>query len=748
MAHDTEYLTISQDEANQVEEDGRRWLLANRKLSLVVDLDQTIIHAAVDPTIAEWQGDKDNPNYEAVKDVRSFQLVDEGPGGMRCCWYYIKLRPGLQRFLENISKFYELHIYTMGTRQYAKRIADIIDPERKIFGERILSRDESGSMNAKNLERLFPVDTRMVVIIDDRGDVWKWSPNLLRVTQFDFFVGIGDINSSFLPKKPELQPPLHPGLENDTLVDPAQPTVDTDQNRDHTTNGVAIDGITDIQTGTAALEHLIAMGGGDDPAIREQQSKEQEELISTQLEEKPLLKSQMEQDEKDEAEAASTDVSLNGEMQAHNATESDSSDSSDSSTSSSHKAKARHSILRNDDMELIFLEANLKAVHAAFFAEYDRKRMSGKGGRVAALAGKRKAPLPSGGEGERAQQTMADLMLVPDIKRVMPALKMRVLSGVTIVFSGVVPLGADVQSADLSTWAKTFGAKIVEKVSREVTHLIARRPGTAKVKQAVKRGIKVVTISWLIESMQQWQRLDERRYLLEGVGGNEHNDSSMNLDESADRINLTATDFLLSSSEGEADETTGLDTETEDEGPAKKKLKVDTSSMMNLGPQQSSGLANIAEEDDEAEVDVPVFDDASPVTITQDEWDDIDAELKEFMGSEAESESDSESVNSRLSVRGKKRKKGDRDATESEDDHDLAEAKKNAREGGSALKTVAKADSEKSSQGTRTPEITDEQILREQRKQEDRERQEEEDEEDSDDELARELERELEEADG
>lgn len=143
-AHDTDKLLISQEEAAEVDKISKRRLLQARKLSLVVDLDQTIIHAAVDPTIAEWQKDPDNPNYEALKDVRAFQLVDDGPG-MRGCWYYIKLRPGLEQFLENIAEKYELHIYTMGTRQYAKEIAKIVDPERKYFDDRILSRDESGN---------------------------------------------------------------------------------------------------------------------------------------------------------------------------------------------------------------------------------------------------------------------------------------------------------------------------------------------------------------------------------------------------------------------------------------------------------------------------------------------------------------------------------------------------------------------------------------------------------------------------
>lgn len=90
-----------------------------------------------------------------------------------------------------------MHVYTMGTRAYAEEVCAAIDPDGKIFGGRILSRDESGSeqlylivilqlniiqgLTQKSLQRLFPCDTSMVVIIDDRADVWEWSPNLIKV---------------------------------------------------------------------------------------------------------------------------------------------------------------------------------------------------------------------------------------------------------------------------------------------------------------------------------------------------------------------------------------------------------------------------------------------------------------------------------------------------------------------------------------------------------------------------------------
>lgn len=151
-------------------------------------------------------------------------------------------RPGLQDFLHKLSTKYEMHVYTMGTRAYAEEVCAAIDSNGKIFGGRILSRDESGSesvvsrlpnlrscfsgLTQKSLQRLFPCDTSMVVIIDDRADVWEWSPNLIKVIpceflqipsggiklmceKDDFFVGIGDINSAFLPKVEPLAPTVH-----------------------------------------------------------------------------------------------------------------------------------------------------------------------------------------------------------------------------------------------------------------------------------------------------------------------------------------------------------------------------------------------------------------------------------------------------------------------------------------------------------------------------------------------------------
>jgi RNA polymerase II subunit A-like phosphatase len=41
-----------------------------------------------------------------------------------------------------MSKLYELHMVTFGERSYAHKIASFMDPDRRLFHDRILSRNE------------------------------------------------------------------------------------------------------------------------------------------------------------------------------------------------------------------------------------------------------------------------------------------------------------------------------------------------------------------------------------------------------------------------------------------------------------------------------------------------------------------------------------------------------------------------------------------------------------------------------
>lgn len=54
MTHSANGPTVSLEEAQRIERETAEHMLRARKLSLIVDLDQTIVHATVDPTVGEW----------------------------------------------------------------------------------------------------------------------------------------------------------------------------------------------------------------------------------------------------------------------------------------------------------------------------------------------------------------------------------------------------------------------------------------------------------------------------------------------------------------------------------------------------------------------------------------------------------------------------------------------------------------------------------------------------------------------
>ncbi|XP_066903252.1 RNA polymerase II subunit A C-terminal domain phosphatase-like [Halyomorpha halys] len=180
MVHSIPSLKVSHEQAQKIGRADTTRLLKDRKLVLLVDLDQTLIHTTHDNI----------PNN--MKDVHHFQLFGSGNP-----WYHTRLRPGTQKFLEDMSKYFELHICTFGVRPYAHMVAHILDKEARLFSNRILSRDECLHYNSKhaNLKALFPCGDELVCIIDDREDVWDYSPNVIPVKPYHFFRNTGDIHS-------------------------------------------------------------------------------------------------------------------------------------------------------------------------------------------------------------------------------------------------------------------------------------------------------------------------------------------------------------------------------------------------------------------------------------------------------------------------------------------------------------------------------------------------------------------------
>ncbi|KAL4266263.1 RNA polymerase II subunit A C-terminal domain phosphatase [Pleurotus pulmonarius] len=479
MTHSAFGPTVSLEEARKMEKETAQHLLKSHKLSLIVDLDQTIVHATVDPTVGEWitegeawearraakaknnesndDDDECNPNWEALKDVKKFRLGPESfgppprfPKGKakllenEGCMYYIKPRPGWKEFFEETASKYEMHVYTMGTRAYAEEVCAAIDPDSKYFGGRILSRDESGSLTQKSLQRLFPCDTSMVVIIDDRADVWEWSPNLIKVIPYDFFVGIGDINSSFLPKLE----PLAPGPPISAQAAPAS-----------------------TPSNAAAAEHALPSETPiPTPEDAERAERETNQMLTqnslaleAQMEERPLAKKQ-------EALVASED----GQATKAETPSPVASSSSDTvvDTPPPTEKHVRKALLKNDDFELERLTKLLDEVHKQFYSAYESRPQDDK---------------------TRRGRRRESINVPYDVTRIIPRIRADVFKGVHILFSSVIPLDTKPETTEIWRLAHMFGAKVSTELTSEVTHVVAAKRGTVKVDMARRRGgMKIV----------------------------------------------------------------------------------------------------------------------------------------------------------------------------------------------------------------------------------------------------------------
>ena len=102
-----------------------------------------------------------------------------------------------------------------------------------------------------------------------------------------------------------------------------------------------------------------------------------------------------------------------------------------------------------------------------------------------------------------------------DVREVIPRLRRKVLQGIHITFSGVIPLDQPPHEHRLWQLAESFGARCSPTFHPEVTHVIARNLGTTKAKEAVSAGLPVVHYRWLYASCLLWSKAREADYQLD-----------------------------------------------------------------------------------------------------------------------------------------------------------------------------------------------------------------------------------------
>uniref|UniRef100_A0A8C9KPJ4 RNA polymerase II subunit A C-terminal domain phosphatase n=1 Tax=Serinus canaria TaxID=9135 RepID=A0A8C9KPJ4_SERCA len=593
MVHSVPELKVSSEQAEQLGREDQQRLHRNRKLVLMVDLDQTLIHTT-----------EQHCQQMSNKGIFHFQLGRGEP------MLHTRLRPHCKEFLEKIAKLYELHVFTFGSRLYAHTIAGFLDPEKKLFSHRILSRDECIDPFSKtgNLRDLFPCGDSMVCIIDDREDVWKFAPNLITVKKYVYFQGIGDINAPPGSREMQMKKKANHSAKPEALDSGVISAKDVEEIKnvicvEEHSNGLkktakdtcTANGSTSVSSETSdgdvnshdkvnaqdslsdstghkmdsevtddlanTKESQIFSEQVDTTVIEKQQTQEKitndldfelssdsesddgldtkksstsvsdsenEEKRSWKKSKQPLQDENLEQEScTDVSEKKDDLVNHSGDTQSlpneniqdkidHEAQEESEQESlCDLGNGSGDKKEAETESQiseqsgitmgesldqsmeeeeeeddTDDDDHLIYLEEILVRVHTDYYTKYDK-------------------------------YLKKEIEEIPDIRKIVPELKSKVLADVTIIFSGLYPTNFPIEKTREHYHATALGAKIVKNLvlsaddPDKATHLIAARTGTEKVRQAQDcKDLHVVNPDWLWSCLERWDKVEEQLFPL------------------------------------------------------------------------------------------------------------------------------------------------------------------------------------------------------------------------------------------
>ena len=106
---------------------------AKDRLTVVLDMDETLIHS-----VFKQDGGEEDETYRQAETRQSAELkgnesfdvsLDDGT-------VTVILRPGVQDFLDEAAKLYNIYIFTAATQDYADLVLDHLDPQNEIFVDR------------------------------------------------------------------------------------------------------------------------------------------------------------------------------------------------------------------------------------------------------------------------------------------------------------------------------------------------------------------------------------------------------------------------------------------------------------------------------------------------------------------------------------------------------------------------------------------------------------------------------------
>jgi len=163
----------------------RHRLHQQRKLMLFLDIDHTIVHST-----------KDSQARRFLKHPKlGLSIVELNFSNQYSCPYYVIKRPGLEKFLREVTQKYNIVLYTMGSRAYAECVCKVIDPDSSLIRNRIISREDRYDKNLvdekdrpiKSIQEFFPLYRSTAMIVDDTSNVWTDPEDVYKVSKFLFW---------------------------------------------------------------------------------------------------------------------------------------------------------------------------------------------------------------------------------------------------------------------------------------------------------------------------------------------------------------------------------------------------------------------------------------------------------------------------------------------------------------------------------------------------------------------------------
>ncbi|XP_034748119.1 RNA polymerase II subunit A C-terminal domain phosphatase isoform X2 [Etheostoma cragini] len=573
MVHSVPELMVSSEQAEQLGREDQQRLHRNRKLVLMVDLDQTLIHTT-----------EQHCQRMSNKGIFHFQLGRGEP------MLHTRLRPHCKAFLEKIAKLYELHVFTFGSRLYAHTIAGFLDPEKKLFSHRILSRDECIDPFSKtgNLRNLFPCGDSMVSIIDDREDVWKFAPNLITVKKYIYFQGTGDINAPPGSREAQMAKKGGPSSRPAESTEPGGTLGADEQNnglskrpKDQNPSGIEETTTSQSSQEVPTNERTHPAGVVEDESGRGEGKSEAQVGDRTNAKEDDSSRTLVTNEAQDSCNSSAPSHGSNN-LDFDLSSDSDNDSITEKPPSSVSDSEAKSCQAKKSGQEGVTQEAGDGAgegdVKGGSEAEtsLDPAEPSGvllPDPELGNGCSDRREPETESQNSEQSGVTMGEELLdqsmedeedeeeeeeadidqddhliyleevlerihaeyyaryaaylrketseTPDIRKIAPELKSKTLEGTTIVFSGLYPTNYPMERTREFYHAKALGAKISKNLvlssqdPSRTTHLIAARTGTEKVRQA--QGCKhlyVVNPDWLWSCLERWERVEEQLYPL------------------------------------------------------------------------------------------------------------------------------------------------------------------------------------------------------------------------------------------